>query len=335
MLLELDGFTPGTGVYLGDDKGEMRYVLGGYRQTDAQHTIARAIPVPIPPNPPNPQSPPLEEVAVDPNGWPQQYVGQRLWVRMLVTGRILKYWLSADGVTWARAWSPGQFTPLGFQTVGLYTMPGKDRRALKLRRVTLRQLPTLSALADADLLKTVPTIPPCATYAEWLQSVYGTKPGNVDPAAWTRACAVRSLSSGTADMAAPEILDTLIKEHMRREVPWPQQLSLLNEAMMMYPPPVDAKQPERLFRPYYELGRRMIATGEQRPYTRIAREATTSPAWMFSPARPTPDPLIRAEALTLAYTGQWESLYSLCRQVKFSRGKTSHSGARPWLRKCS
>lgn len=330
VLLELDGFTPGTGVYLGDERGEPRYVLGCYRQKGAQHTIAHAVPIPSPPNPPNPQSPPLEEIAIDPNGQPPQYVNKRLWVRMLVTGGMLKYWLSADGVTWARAWWPGHFTPAGFQTVGLYSIPGNDRRALKLCRVTLRQLPTLTALADVELLNKSPAVPPYATYAEWLQAVYGTKPDNVEPAAWTRTCAVRSLASGTVGAATPAILDMLIKEQMRRNAPWPQTLRLLDEAMMMYPPPVDATQPERLFRPYYELARRMSAMGEQRPYTRIVRAATTAPVWMFSPVRPAPDPLIRAEALNLAYTGQWESLYCMCRQVKFSRRQTIGSWQDIW-----
>ncbi len=310
--LQLEGAAPGDGIYLGDAQGKPLYPIGFYteRGESGRLLVERGN-----------LNDPRTDLQTDPHGPAAAFISGKLWVRLLFACGNVKYWISSDGQNWAQSFDQNMVQANGsIQSVGLYAAPGKEHRALVLRSITLRNLPLLSAMAPTDLIRRVPALnlKPDDRYTQWMQAVNACRPADVDAALWTRAAAIHSLSTGEVAYAGPLIVDALVSVAMEQRRPWAEKLRLIDEAALMLPR-VDGGEWPRIQRYYDRVAADAIGDGEMRPYTRIARDFERVPLRFTQGVRTTFEPLIRAEIINLAYTGQWQPLYTLCRWVKFQQ----------------
>lgn len=322
IVLELDELTAGTGVYVGDAEDDVRFPVTIYReQSTGRLMVGRWTGE-------HQEDRPMWRSHSSEN--PPLYVGDHAWVRLVLSGGELRYWVSGDGVTWAQAPVPGKrvhgtrhsHRPHhyggDFQIVGIYCLPGNGPRAIRLRSITLRQYAALASVAPAELVKGAPSpdLDRETGYDRWLEAVVESKPAGVDAADWAAACAVRSLSDGSVGEAGRELVEKLVEAGLNQDRPIAAKLAMLDQAAVWYPQCDDGGA--RRFCGYYEeLAEVAAAGGEVQPWTRIGREALRSPVWTRDSFTLDQESLVRGEVLGLASRGMWPELYELCRRVRF------------------
>lgn len=316
VIAELEGVVPGTGVFLGDARGRLSHAVAFFPEETTGRTLID-------------QTWPGDRrtsVRHDAASAPAPFVSDKLWLRLLFTCGHLKCWISADGVTWARAFEPKNIQYAAYETFGICCFPGKTRRAVTLRRLKIRDLERLNALAPPELLLKAAQrqSPPPAALGDWLQAVFAAKPADVDPGPWYRACALRALADGAVGNAGAALLERLIDDGLARPIPWEEKLRFLDQALLAFPI-CDEATAQRLCRFYERVGALAYRAGEARPFSRAAGAYRTAPIWSGQVHAYFPQDLFRAEVLELACAGRWQDLYDLSRSVKFHLHQTGSS----------
>jgi outer membrane protein assembly factor BamB len=315
-IVQLDGVMPGTGVYLGDEKGEIRYLVSFMRDETTNRTI-------------------VQEIAgydlssslrfVPAARWPPAFVGDKVWLRILMASSQMKCWLSNDGVHWARAFeSPSGRPGEACASLGLFCQPGEARRAIRLCRVQQRELSTLNALAPAELVRQAPAVPHTLYTAmgDWLAAAHASRPANVDPVVWSRACAIRALASGVSPNQAMAMLDHLLDQGLKRALPFDTKVRLIDEALMLVPK-TEPRIAQHFVRYYERLGQALLAEGETRPYSRLRLALVQTPLWSSYAVDVFPESLAVSEMLDQAALGHWEEVETLARFGRIHRASPS------------
>ncbi len=312
MTLELDGVMPGTGVFLGDEKGQPRYLATFLREQTTGRTIL------VEQNPGDNAS----DMNLPPNSrWPVAYVPEKTWVRILMACGQMKCWVSSDGTHWFRAFDPVTGRPAEFcSTIGLFGQPGDKAHSLQLRRVTLRELSSLNALAPAKLVADAPLIPHnlYSPFSEWLAGAEGYRPADVDANVWARACAIRALASGVCPAQGMTMLENLLDHGLDQPLPVEAKLRLLDEALSLAPksgPPI----PGRFVQFYDRIGRSLQLAGDPHPFSRLRQSLYHAPLWSAHVIDLFPESLATEEMLDLAAAGQADETEMLARWGRVHR----------------
>ena len=307
VVLELDEATPGAGVFLGRQDGEPREVVrfvadpAGKRvhiklQTDNSDEV---------------RMPPIDKA-------PVALAPGKAWIRLLYGCGVLRTWISCDGRHWAQPYPAAASLTGPVTTLGLHYVPKSANCRIRLRRVSLRTLPELAALADAALLARAPALHDAPQLGVWLTKVCEAQPPEADGAAWRRSCAVRTLGAGCARDLGTALLELLLDDAADRGLPIERRLALLNEAALLWDTS-DYSLLQKLLQRYRDLGRDAQERSGLRPYSSIRRDLMSVPLVTPHNVQVADEPLIRAELIQLAHENRLDELYAFCRQLHYFR----------------
>jgi len=311
VVFEIEEPVPGTGVYLGDEKGQPLYQVGFFQMQG-------------PDGSPRPgqigfdfSSPgDLHTTMDDGRPGPRPRAGQRQWLRLVFGGGSLKCWTSCDGVHWGLALTPLRQLDGRYSTAGVYCLPGGGSRSIRLRRLEFRRLAMIESLAPAVLAERALALTEVPDMAIWQSAVLESQPADVDLTDWWSACAVRTLAAGSAPALANALVAALVSKAVAVDNPPAERLQLLDEAALI----VDAGDPaglEGFTALYDQLGRALVRQGYRRPYSIVRQHLMASPVATQLDIDAAPWELVRAELVALTYGDDWDALDETCRALKF------------------
>ncbi|MES2793967.1 MAG: hypothetical protein V4719_30415, partial [Planctomycetota bacterium] len=125
IILQIEGATPGTGVYLGTGAGQPIHRLGFCRENGTKATCLAWLR-------PGEQH---VDFSYDVQNQIVPFTGDKQWLRLVMGVGSLKCWISSDGIHWGRALDPLRSIRGGCLEFGLYALPGEEKRSITLGRV--------------------------------------------------------------------------------------------------------------------------------------------------------------------------------------------------------
>ena len=191
IVCQLNEPQPGTGFFLGDDQGP-RYPVQFFREAHRGETSF----FPLPPGDARSDSNHDFDNAVAPMSLKSP------WFRLVFGCGTLKCSDHADGTHWGRAFDPLTNQDQPYTHLGLYCVASSPRKSIQLRHLQLRDLPTINALAPAELRRQGTRTAGAADLSQWLASVVDAQPIESEPGPWRRACAIRTLAAGTSNASS-------------------------------------------------------------------------------------------------------------------------------------
>ncbi|MDB5386282.1 MAG: Tetratricopeptide 2 repeat protein [Planctomycetaceae bacterium] len=314
IILQIEGATPGTGVFVGSGGGLPINRLGFCRETHSKRTCLAWLR-------------PAEqhvEMAYDLQNQIVPFTGDKQWVRLVLGNGVLKCWVSADGVHWGRALDPLRYIRGGTVEFGLYSLPGEERHSITLRRIEVRELNGLTAIVPDDLLDRVPSLPGDLEPEAWLESVLSSRPPNIDSMQWRQACALRTLALGSAGELGKTLLSALIADVIVRPVSPADRVRFLNDAALISDT-WDHADGMSFSDAFERLGQQLILEGHPQPCRFSGTALLRCPLWTTAPIRVPAESLARYELVQSLYKEDWDEVGRICRWLRFWN-KASHPG---------
>ncbi len=309
FIFELVDPQPGTGVFLGDDAGRPIAKVAFFRADTLKVTTYHSI-------------------DLDGNAWGKQYnldyhivprAGRRQWLRLVAGGGCFRYATSGDGVHFTEPASSGRTVRGACCTAGLFcTVTSKTTdRTLALRSLRIRRLQRLSSLTPEGLLRRVGPLEVAADFDDWEARVAESRPWDVPPPTWRRACSVYSLVHNAA--GGDRILDDLLTSLLAEDRPLEWKLGLLDEAALVadfreYGKHLDVGR--RFEALYVTLGRQLARQGHPAPFSVVSHAMLRSPGWNIR-LNAFPQELLRHELIGLAQNEDWQRVAEVCRRIRY------------------
>jgi outer membrane protein assembly factor BamB len=298
--------SPGTGVCLTNEKGEHLVRVGFMRQKESGRLMFDVLPV---------WANEMER-SVDANRQPIPWVAPRQWYRLVCGAGQAKVFTSPDGV----AWSPIAPQAMGFEgsfaRIGLYCIAGDTARSIKLRSVEVRGLEAFASLAPEAVQKKMDlAIVKSENLADWEGKVKKSRPEDVEPAAWWRACALRTLGENPKQQLARPILDRLVQDVLEGDAKPEFLLRFMEETALLYGPDWDTM--DRLMVHIERLAGALAAREVATPFTVHSHALLRWPLWHVRRVPVFSDSLLRHEIVALATTDRWDELRQSCRRMRF------------------
>jgi outer membrane protein assembly factor BamB len=308
LVAEIEGASPGTALYLGDDSGKPVYLVGYVRDQRTGQTVLANV---------RTETRRFEET-YDHFHQPTPYAPHRHWLKLVAGSGTLKCWISTDGTHWSRAVDPQRMLQGRYSQIGLAGFKTDRPRSITLRSLRVQELTSVSGLAAPELAARVPAtvISESRSYPAWLQRVVETQPADVPPEEWIRACAVRTLATVPAASVGNGLLHGLLEYNLRRPAEAEDRLRTIEQAARLF----DAWEPQECFRltRHFELVAEHLANrGERRAYSATARLFMTAPVWTTAQFQTMPEAVARGELLELIYRDLWREALETCRSVRF------------------
>jgi len=305
VILKLDKIEPGTGVYLGNARGEPLHGPRFLHEKRTGNLVASFVSV----------NDGRDETSYDFDALPVPLLAEQVWVRMLVAGGRLKCYLSVDGRHWGQVWVPDQALSGAVRSVGLYCAPVKPQRQIRLRRVIVRRFPAMASLASTELLEQAPAIMH-HDLGTWLERVTARQPVGVASGAWHRACIVRSLATGIAPPASTELLVALLRDEQQQNRPPEFQLQLLDEAILLADTwSGGSGLAWRDVAPHYRHALAALENKQPDAAQVVARRALQAPFWTAEQHGMLLEAISRRPLLSLLAAQDWDDLYRLSREL--------------------
>jgi outer membrane protein assembly factor BamB len=308
LVVEVDGATPGTAVFLANETRQPREMLRFVRDTRSGKTCVVL-------REDNTQEHAFH--AVQERLVP--FASPRQWFRMVFGAGTLRWWVSADGVHWAAPELPRAYLPPDATHLGLHCLRGKGRYEIRLRRIQLRSLPALAALAPAELVERAAPLQQAPHIGAWLAQVATLRPEGTDPDAWRRACAIRSLGAGCGRDLGNRLVESLLDDAARRGLTLVEQRDLLREAALLLDTVDDGTLLDGLSQRYRRLGLAAFEQQGERPYSWVRQAAMTAPVASRNPLAAAWEDVIRAELIQLIDGRRWAEAAEFCHQLRFFR----------------
>lgn len=313
VIFQIDNPQPGSGVFLGDEQGQVQHKVAFLRDSRGGQTSLSFLP------PADKRIESSEDIAQR----PAPYVLKQHWIKLILGCGIIKNYVSDDGVHFSRGDAPGQ-SPGGLKpcsTLGVYCLPGDEPRRIRLRRVEVREFPAFARLLPDELGEQALALTGDGSWSlgDWLARVIDNQPSDVDPTAWRQACAVKTLRAGPNTALGVAILMGLVDELLAESAPLAEHLELLEEAALLAPTwNYDSRQlAVDLARRYETLGERLARDGELRPYSTVSHALLTAPIATASAIPTFPDSLLRQELLNLVQAERWDEALEVCRRAEY------------------
>lgn len=187
VIFRLGSADPGTGIYFGRPDGKQVFRISCVWDTGANKPalwfqLANQFEV---------------ERRFDSDAYAVPWMGSDQWIRVVAGYGITTVQMSPDGRHWGWIFeTPNQTDWEHIESIGLFTEPKGDRQ-IQLNRVSVNEFPTISTVADPELVAKVNVagFGPLNVLDDgaWLHRVTRTQPDGVSFADWRRACAVATL----------------------------------------------------------------------------------------------------------------------------------------------
>lgn len=306
LIFEIESPQPGTGVCLVDAEGKPTYLASFMREGADRMQVGLPTPGDV-----------HLEAQGDINNHPMGYVGSHTWLKLVIASGWLKLSTSIDGEHWAHAVDPRANADQGFAGVGLYITQHESARAIRLRKVTLRDFEALNSLAPPELRASANGLATEQEIGKFREAALQSTPAGVKPADWLRACAIRRLASGAKETLGDDLLQLLWQDSMKTKLSLETRLRLLDDILTLAPTWSNAAQSERQVRYYEELGKTLSSLDKPGAYSQIARRQMIAPVRSHNVFEYLPAGLPRREALDLALNRQWDELDAFTRRFNF------------------
>jgi outer membrane protein assembly factor BamB len=223
VIVELDDVSPGASVFLGSEQGAPPQVVRFFRDQRTGQLAAQVR------GADDFHEGPVPEFKERPT----PLTSGHCFLRMLYGAGNFRWWLSSDGIHWAQLEMAQDAPPANRRYLGLQVIANRPDTHLTLKRVVLRELRGLAALAPPDVRDRATGFPSAASLGDWLADVTRLTPADVDAAIWRRACAIRTLGAGASRELAYPLLELLLDDAAERRLPAAEQLAALNDAMLL------------------------------------------------------------------------------------------------------
>lgn len=310
VIVELRSPTPGTGVYLANDKAEPLCQLGFFEERDKKRTVWGLLPV----------GANHDHMNVEVARAVASYVAERQWFKLIHGFGVFKAWSSLDGQTWTRLPDPPLGVSRGRATrLGLYCLPGAARRSITLARVELRDFGPLWKLGGGGDRDAVPEslIEFDGDYSGWLTRALDTQPSGVPLDAWLARAAVACLERGPRALLLNEVLHGLLDSAIERGRPVAELLPALEIGARVLNS-WDYGQSLRHATLYHKLGFAEGRRGNARPYREIAAALLATPLWTEANFDAMPVALVREELIGAIARDDWTAVDECARFIEFA-----------------
>ncbi|MGA2618798.1 MAG: PQQ-binding-like beta-propeller repeat protein, partial [Thermoguttaceae bacterium] len=320
VVFELDNPTPGSGVFLADEKGQP---LSGIEFMTDSRTGWTAFEYGMPGQASNRSN-------LNADWYLTLYAAPRQWLRLVACSNSLACWISGDGVHWGRTFGPVWF-PGGWRQAGIFLQPSQSEpslptRHIRLRSISVRQLDGLTDLAPPALLRQAASRrakqtakSPWSDVATWRKWVGQNLPAGADEAAWRCACSLDALvgDATTNHEVVVAALEQLLDDGPDRAASFQARIHLLQDAALL----LDGSNPEehrRYLETWQRLGRSVLlevnSAGFDLLRKSFAAASLPNPERRFDLVSP---PLARDWLLVLLGQQQWRELYQCCSRLMF------------------
>ncbi|MCE9525536.1 MAG: hypothetical protein K8R36_05730, partial [Planctomycetales bacterium] len=308
VILELDGLTPGSGVFLGKEQGAPQEVVRFLKNTKGGRLGVK-------------MTYPDDTAEFDLGTLADRVtpmVDQHCWIKMLMGCGNFRWWVSCDGRHWAQPEMAVENTPGNRAFLGLQVVANRPGVQITLRRIEFRELAGLSSLAPKDVREKAPVITTAPTLGFWFAEIARRQPAGVDLAEWRRACAIRSLGGAPPRELAYALLELLLDDAAARKLPLEAQLAALDDAALLVWDFRDGQAMKiSMGRRYLELGQRKYEEEGLPPWSSIRQHAMSVPVatWLQQPANPEVN--LRWELIQAATNRKPDDTMRLLRQIRF------------------
>src|SRR5262245_26251993 len=203
-------------------------------------------------------------------------------------------------------------------SVGLHVCANRPDTHITLRRIVLRRLAGLSSLADDKLFERAPASAAAPSVGAWLLAALRQKPADAETAGWLRACTLKTLGAGVQRDLAYALLEALLDDAASRDLPIEQQLTALDDALLLCSDLRDGQAMRRgILGRYVQMGIEASDRLGQPAWTAVRRHYHAAPlcTWLQNPVdldRP-----IRWELVQAAYAHQPQRMADFCRTLEF------------------
>ncbi len=291
-IFELEDISPGAGVHFVFEDGKVHEVVRFFHDRRAGQLAAQL------------------------RGWDDEWqadlppaserstglAAAKCWVKLLYGCGNTRWWLSSDGVHWAQpemAHDGSQPRPTG---IGVQLVANRPDTHVTLKRLTVRELAGLAALAPPELREKAVAVTKVNSLGQWLTQVVAKKPADIGTPAWLRACAVRSLGAGMHRNQAYQVLEALLDDMSARNLPLDVQLAALTDATLMAWDLRDNGAMKRgLPRRMWELGLEAADRDGVPAWSSIRRTFMSVPWFTHLVGPPELERVVRAETIQRAY----------------------------------
>lgn len=244
------------------------------------------------------------------------FVTSSPWIRIVSGAAGARWWISVDGQHWAE---PPMTTTVPWTAcshLGVSHVANVPHTGLTIRSIRRRPLAAIESLAPAELrAKAQPVLAP--DLPMWETQTAATRPADVELATWRRAVALRSLATGKLGALGPLLLEMLLDDALKSDLPLGRQLRLLVDAQLLLDVRNQAPLAIGLANRYHNLGLGAFTKHGAYPVTAVRSAFLSTP---FESRHPYPliEPLaVRSELLARLYNDDWEGTVDFCRQTRF------------------
>ena len=337
IVLRLEDVTPGTGVFLGDEKGAPLYGIGFVLNKQTNEVMSY-----VPPDDFN-AMPRDQSIQVKSQVVPTWGPGQ--WLKLAVGRNVLRLFISNDGLHWnevnimqrVRKTDYPLFSTVGLRLVG----NGKQEqpRKITLQHLEIRPAGSLSPFLPPQLAAKVPDFAASGgataqNLVEWISAAVNSRPEGTEQEVWLRACAAACLLNPEWKFLRPELFAGLLESVASDEkVSIAAALELVHEFALFTANGYPGFSVQDSFASCYEkIGEIASRRGEEKAYSLVKPWLFATPSISGHGLQPLPPVLIRRELLAHMSAGDWDSVSSFCGEIRYwNRQGTPQLPAVAWL----
>ena len=345
IILRLEDVTPGTAVFLGDEKGAPLFGIGFVLNKQTNGVISF-----VPPDDfnaiPREQNIPIRGQIV-----PMWGSGQ--WLKLAVGRDVLRLFVSNDGGHWNEVKTMQRkgtgYSRVPFSTVGLRLVGnGKQEqdRKITLRHLEIRPARSFSQFMPAPLAAKLTDFfvrgGEADSLVDWVSVAVSSCPEDVELDAWLRACAAyclrhpgwKAYASGNGKNALrPQLFMGLVDSALSDE-----KISLVSVLELIHEIALFSGHWDLTHRSSFaawgfgKLGEAAGRRGEKKAYTFMKPWLFSTPSIFGKGLYPLPPVLVTRELLYYASAAEWEDGAEFCRQIRYwNRRGYPQANASAWI----
>lgn len=346
IVLRLEDATPGTAIFLGDEKGAPLFGIGFVLNKQTNGVISF-----VPPGDFN-AMPREQDIPIRGQVVPMWGSGQ--WLKLAVGRDVLRLFVGNDGEHWNEVKTMQRkgtgYSRVPFSTVGLRLVgSGKQEqvRKITLRHLEIRPARSFSQFMPEPLAAKVPDFfalgGKAESLVEWVSAAVSSCPEGVELSAWLRACAAYCLRKPEWQAFRPT---TNARPALRPQLFMGLVESALSDEKISLAAALELVHEIALFSGHWDLthtssfaawgfrkiGEAAARRGEKKAYSLMKPWLFSTPSIFGKGLYPLPPVLITRELLYYASAAEWEAGAEFCRQIRYwNRRGYPQPNASAWI----